>query len=106
MSNCANTQIGVSSENSVDRSVWSPCTGNRHDENSTSKWLAALVVAAAFGRSGPAAHAVPAPDIEFIYDTTVRKQYSSRTRPTPSATRTGTATRSPAAPATPKSSAM
>jgi hypothetical protein len=40
-------------------------------------WLAILVVAAMFGGSAtPVAHAVPSPDIEFIYDTTVRKQYS------------------------------
>jgi len=43
-------------------------------------WLAALIVAAtALGGAtvlAPRAHAVPAPDIEFIYDTTVRKQYS------------------------------
>jgi hypothetical protein len=38
--------------------------------------LAVLIVAATFGGPAPAAHAVPAPDIEFIYDTTVRKQYS------------------------------
>src|SRR5271168_1901382 len=40
-------------------------------------WLAAVIVAAtASGGATPLAHAVPAPDIEFIYDTTVRKQYS------------------------------
>ena len=40
-------------------------------------WLAGLIVAATFfGGGTPMAHAVPAPDIEFIYDTTVRKQYS------------------------------
>jgi hypothetical protein len=38
--------------------------------------LAVLIVAATFGGPALAAHAVPAPDIEFIYDTTVRKQYS------------------------------
>ena len=38
--------------------------------------LAVLIVAATFGGPASAAHAVPAPDIEFIYDTTVRKQYS------------------------------
>src|ERR1017187_9668322 len=38
--------------------------------------LAVLIVAATFGCPAPAAHAVPAPDVEFIYDTTVRKQYS------------------------------
>jgi hypothetical protein len=41
------------------------------------RWLAAVVVAATLGGGAtPLAHAVPAPDIEFIYDTTVRKQYS------------------------------
>ena len=43
-------------------------------------WLAGLTVAATFcggaGSFAPSANAVPAPDIEFIYDTTVRKQYS------------------------------
>jgi hypothetical protein len=40
-------------------------------------WLAGLIVTATFcGSATPLAHAVPAPDIEFIYDTTVRKQYS------------------------------
>ena len=43
-------------------------------------WLAGLIVAATFcggaGSFAPSANAVPAPDIEFIYDTTVRKQYS------------------------------
>jgi hypothetical protein len=40
-------------------------------------WLAAVIVAATLtGGATPLAHAVPAPDIEFIYDTTVRKQYS------------------------------
>jgi hypothetical protein len=40
-------------------------------------WRAAgIVVAALIGGATPLAHAVPAPDIEFIYDTTVRKQYS------------------------------
>jgi Protein of unknown function (DUF732) len=42
--------------------------------------LAALVVASTFSGGAltppPRAHAVPAPDIEFIYDTTVRKQFS------------------------------
>jgi Protein of unknown function (DUF732) len=38
--------------------------------------LALLMAAATFGCPAPAAHAVPAPDVEFIYDTTVRKQYS------------------------------
>jgi len=39
--------------------------------------LAGLILAATFSNAGaPAAHAVPAPDIEFTYDTTVRKQYS------------------------------
>jgi hypothetical protein len=38
---------------------------------------ASLVVAGTFcGSATSMAHAVPAPDIEFIYDTTVRKQYS------------------------------
>jgi hypothetical protein len=41
------------------------------------RWLAVVVVAATLGGGAtPLAHAVPAPDIEFIYDTTVRKQYS------------------------------
>jgi hypothetical protein len=40
-------------------------------------WLAAVIVATTLGGgTTPLAHAVPAPDIEFIYDTTVRKQYS------------------------------
>ena len=40
-------------------------------------WLAGLMVTATFCCGAtPLAHAVPAPDIEFIYDTTVRKQYS------------------------------
>jgi uncharacterized protein DUF732 len=40
-------------------------------------WLVSLIVAATFcGSATPLAGAVPAPDIEFIYDTTVRKQYS------------------------------
>ncbi|HVQ97212.1 MAG TPA: DUF732 domain-containing protein, partial [Mycobacterium sp.] len=43
-------------------------------------WLATLILAATFCGGATAlatrAHAVPAPDIEFIYDTTVRKQYS------------------------------
>jgi len=42
--------------------------------------LVGLIVAAIFCGSAtvlaPQAHAVPAPDIEFVYDTTVRKQYS------------------------------
>jgi hypothetical protein len=39
--------------------------------------LAALIVTTTFcGGGTPLARAVPAPDIEFIYDTTVRKQYS------------------------------
>jgi hypothetical protein len=38
-------------------------------------WVA-LLIGAATVMAGPPAHAVPAPDIEFIYDTTVRKQYS------------------------------
>jgi hypothetical protein len=42
--------------------------------------LAGMVVAATICNGAthlaPSAHAVPAPDIEFIYDTTVRKQYS------------------------------
>ncbi len=39
--------------------------------------LAGLIVTAMFSCGGTTlAHAVPAPDIEFIYDTTVRKQYS------------------------------
>jgi hypothetical protein len=39
--------------------------------------LAGLIVGATFsGVATAVAHAVPAPDIEFIYDTTVRKQYS------------------------------
>jgi hypothetical protein len=37
---------------------------------------AVIVTAALTGGATPLAHAVPAPDIEFIYDTTVRKQYS------------------------------
>jgi hypothetical protein len=40
------------------------------------RWLAAVIVAATLTGGTPLAHAVPAPDIEFIYDTTVRKQYS------------------------------
>ena len=40
-------------------------------------WLVGLIVAVTFcGSATPLAGAVPAPDIEFIYDTTVRKQYS------------------------------
>ncbi len=40
-------------------------------------WLVArLIAATSFVDAAPPAHAVPAPDIEFIYDTTVRKQYS------------------------------
>jgi hypothetical protein len=39
-------------------------------------WLAVLIPAATFSAGGPAAHAVPAPDVEFIYDITVRRQYS------------------------------
>jgi hypothetical protein len=41
--------------------------------------LAALVVGATFGgalTAPPRAHAVPAPEVEFIYDITVRRQYS------------------------------
>ena len=39
--------------------------------------LVGLIVTATFcGSATPLAGAVPAPDIEFIYDTTVRKQYS------------------------------
>jgi hypothetical protein len=41
--------------------------------------LAAFVVGATFGgmlSAPPRAHAVPAPDVEFIYDITVRRQYS------------------------------
>jgi Protein of unknown function (DUF732) len=39
--------------------------------------LAGLLVTAMFSCGETTlAHAVPAPDIEFIYDTTVRKQYS------------------------------
>ena len=40
-------------------------------------WLAGVVVGVSLtGGATQLAHAVPAPDIEFIYDTTVRKQYS------------------------------
>jgi hypothetical protein len=41
--------------------------------------LAALVVGATFSgllTAAPRAHAVPAPEVEFIYDITVRRQYS------------------------------
>jgi hypothetical protein len=42
--------------------------------------LAALVVASTFSggalTAAPRAHAVPAPEVEFIYDITVRRQYS------------------------------
>jgi hypothetical protein len=38
--------------------------------------LVGLIIAAMLTAGVPLAHAVPAPDIEFIYDTTVRKQYS------------------------------
>jgi Protein of unknown function (DUF732) len=40
--------------------------------------LAGLIIAASLTGvvAAPQARAVPAPDIEFIYDTTVRKQYS------------------------------
>jgi Protein of unknown function (DUF732) len=41
--------------------------------------LAALVVGATFCgalAAAPRAHAVPAPEVEFIYDITVRRQYS------------------------------
>ena len=37
---------------------------------------AVLAAGSIIGAPAPKAHAVPAPDIEFIYDTTVRKQYS------------------------------
>jgi hypothetical protein len=43
------------------------------------RWLAALVVGATFSgvlTAAPRAHAVPAPEVEFIYDITVRRQYS------------------------------
>ncbi|WP_428343072.1 DUF732 domain-containing protein [Mycobacterium sp.] len=39
-------------------------------------WLAVIILAATHGADVPAAHAVPAPDVEFIYDITVRRQYS------------------------------
>ena len=42
-------------------------------------WLAVLVVGAMVGAvltAMPRAHAVPAPEVEFIYDITVRRQYS------------------------------
>lgn len=40
-------------------------------------WPIAVILSAAMARvATPVAQAVPAPDIEFIYDTTVRKQYS------------------------------
>jgi hypothetical protein len=58
-------------------------SGNIHRQGTSMKrgmWLATLIVAATFcgGATAlaPRAHAVPAPDVEFIYDTTVRKQYS------------------------------
>ena len=56
---------------------------NVHRQGTSMKrgmWLPTLIVAATFCGGATAlatrAHAVPAPDIEFIYDTTVRKQYS------------------------------
>jgi Protein of unknown function (DUF732) len=55
-------------------------TTDRGPKMKRDMWLAALIVAATILGGAPAlaprAHAVPAPDIEFIYDTTVRKQYS------------------------------
>ena len=55
-------------------------TTDRGPKMNRGVWLAALVVSATtLGGAtalAPRAHAVPAPDIEFIYDTTVRKQYS------------------------------
>jgi len=41
------------------------------------RWPAVVIAAAIVGGGAtPLAHGVPAPDIEFIYDTTVRKQYN------------------------------
>jgi hypothetical protein len=43
-------------------------------------WLVALIVAATFSGDvlalAPRAHAVPAPEVEYLYDITVRRQYS------------------------------
>ena len=44
------------------------------------RWLVALIVAATVGGGvlalAPRAHAVPAPEVEYLYDITVRRQYS------------------------------
>jgi hypothetical protein len=43
-------------------------------------WLVALIVAATLIGGvlalAPRAHAVPAPEVEYLYDITVRRQYS------------------------------
>ena len=43
-------------------------------------WLVALIVAATFNGDvltlAPRAHAVPAPEVEYLYDITVRRHYS------------------------------
>jgi Protein of unknown function (DUF732) len=43
-------------------------------------WLVAVIVAATFSGGvlalAPRAHAVPAPEVEYLYDITVRRQYS------------------------------
>ena len=43
-------------------------------------WLIAVIVAATFSGGvlalAPRAHAVPAPEVEYLYDITVRRQYS------------------------------
>jgi hypothetical protein len=43
-------------------------------------WLVALIVGATFNGGvltlAPSAHAVPAPEVEYLYDITVRRQYS------------------------------
>ena len=93
------TQIGVWSENSVDPACSSRSTGSRTKKRAM--LLAGLMVTAMFYCGGTTlAHAVPAPDIEFIYDTTVRKQYSFANTADAIATPTAFATRSPAGPAT------
>ena len=69
-------------------------------------WLAPMIVAALLGGPVPAAHAVPAPDIEFTYDTTVRKQYSFANTADAISYAHGICDKTPAAPAMPRSSAM
>ena len=69
--------------------------------------LAGLIVTWIFADPAtPLAHAVPAPDIEFIYDTTVRKQYSFANTADAIAYATAFATRSPAEQATARSLVM